>query len=173
MVLNANDLDPINQRLERLENSLQVFLLNRFDGVESRIDIRVKQLELKIMASFVDVLNAIKDNGLLIISVSDAVIASGTKLEELITRLQQGEDVPSEELSETLSVLQAQRTQLGAIKDTVVQLVPSLPSPTIPSQPGEPVPDEPSLPEETSPDDVVISPNDDVGLPGSVEIDLS
>jgi hypothetical protein len=146
-----------------------------FSGQSSPIDISQKltQLEARLMATFTEVLTAIEGNGLAIADVASTITTQAASIRALLEGLQNGQQPSEAELQAALSTLESQNTSLLGIKDAALQLIPTIPSPEVPSTPDEPTPEpspEPSTP--VTPDDVVITPNDGVGLDGSVSIDL-
>jgi hypothetical protein len=155
--------------------------LRGFFGSEmSRMFIKLESLERRLMSTADKILGAVQTNGIVIAETSNALLESSARIQELVEQvLASGGESP--QLTEALSLIQSQGSQLAQLKDTALQLVPTIPSPTKPTDPGapiEPIPAPEPLPEAGGDagdvaGDVVVAPSDDtIGLPGSVEIDL-
>lgn len=136
--------------------------------------------ELKaIMATFQEILSAIQTNGQLIISSLDALTSESAEIKKALQDAANNVATP-EQLESALANINSNNEQLNKIKETVVQLVPTLPSPSeptpVPTEPTEPIdalPTPEPVPTPSEPGEIDVIPSEpEVGLPGSVEIDV-
>jgi hypothetical protein len=133
---------------------------------------QLTQLEAKLMATFAEFTAQLEKNGLAIADVLNAVATEKTDFIALLERVQAGQSPSSEELAAAMATLQSQEASLLGAKDAILQLIPTVESPEISTAPGEPLPDPIVVPPDVTLDDVVITPNDGVGLDGTGGIDL-
>lgn len=149
------------------------------------VPVLFKELE-KIMATLQDILSALDTNSRLTAQAADTSAQALVKVVEGFAALKEqlaNLDITPEQLNDLQNtinansdILQAVITTQGQISETAAQTAPTVQSPVDPVPPTEPtLPENPvELPAEISEEgvDVVESP-ENIGLPGSVEIDIS
>jgi hypothetical protein len=130
----------------------------------------------EIMAAFLKVMEGIQTNGILIGQTADALAVEMIEVKNAIQDAKDGIATQAQ-LDEALAKITANNAALAQIKDTASQLVPSLPSPEVPTPPVTdespvPTPTPEPIPFPESPDEIDVVESPEVGIDGSIAIDV-
>ena len=166
-----NDMEPdLTLALKRLQIAIKEsrgFVASEFE----RLSLLIEEKEINYMATFAELMTAIQTNGMGIATLAQTLNDKTAEIKALITRIQAGSMPSAAEIQTVLDNVNQQSVQLGEITATALQLVPTVESPTEPPTPGTEVPT-PTEPVPTTPAPIEITPAPEVGVDGSVNIDV-